>query len=123
MMGRALPEPAELGEGHLGFPQHDRRAWKDSKGWTHWGGTKDISKWRSVALNHEARGDPKETSVCSGEEKAHRSVVTKKQVRQNHSKTSRGNPNKELQVCFGRRDCFCQKNVPNFCLIISFFEW
>lgn len=59
MMGRALPEPAGLVEGHLGFLQHDGRAWKDSKSWTQWGGTKHISKWRSGALNHEARGRSK----------------------------------------------------------------
>lgn len=63
MMGRALPEPGELGEGHPNFLPPGWRAWKDSKSWTQWGGTKHISKWRSGARNHEARGRPK-ADIC-----------------------------------------------------------
>lgn len=63
MMGRALPEPGELGEGHPNLLQPGRTAWKDSKSWTQWGSTKHINKWRSGAPNHEARGRPK-ADIC-----------------------------------------------------------
>lgn len=108
-MGRALPQPGELREGHLGFLQHDRRAWKDSKSWTQWGGTKHNSKWRSGALNHETRGRSK-GDICMqwGGKSASERCNKTQQVRQNQSRTSWGNPIKELQGHYRKRDCIHQ---------------
>lgn len=82
-LGRALPEPGELGEGHLGFLQHDRRAWKGSKRWARGKAPSTSVSGGQDHLIMKQGEEPKEIAVCRGEGKVHLSVRIRQQVRQN----------------------------------------
>lgn len=71
-MGRALPEPGELREGHLGFLQAGQEGMEGQQELDTVGGTKQNSSQeirRSGALNHETRGRFKGDVYAVGREK------------------------------------------------------